>query len=88
MKIQIEKPSQKRLDELGVQEWPTWEAPESTFPWSYESTEVCYFIEGKVVVKTEEENVEMGKGDLVTFPRGLKCEWKIEEKVRKYYKFQ
>lgn len=88
MKIQVEKPSQERLEALGVKEWPTWEAQPSTFPWSYDSIEVCYFVEGKVLVKTSDGTVEMGKGDLVTFPQGLNCEWTIEEKVKKHYKFQ
>lgn len=88
MAIKVEKPSRKHLEKMGVMDWPTWEAQPSTFPWSYNSTEVCYFVEGKVVVKTEDEQVEMGKGDLVTFPQGLNCEWTIIEKVRKHYKFQ
>jgi uncharacterized cupin superfamily protein len=31
--------------------------------------------------------VKFGKGDLVVFSRGLKCKWKINTAVRKYYKF-
>jgi uncharacterized cupin superfamily protein len=41
------------------------------------------------VVVTPEggEAVEMGKGDLVTFPKGMSCTWKIRKNVRKHYKF-
>jgi len=87
MKIKIEKPTEKQLIDMGVSSWPTWEAHPSTFPWHYDMTEMCYILEGKAKVKTDEEEVEFGAGDLVTFPEGLNCEWTIVEKVRKHYKF-
>ncbi len=31
--------------------------------------------------------VEMEPGDLVTFPKGLKCTWTVHEIIRKVYKF-
>ena len=31
--------------------------------------------------------VEFGPGDLVTFPEGLDCVWKISKPVKKHYKF-
>jgi len=40
-----------------------------------------------VNVKTPDGEVEFGKGDLVTFPEGLKCTWNVIEKIRKVYKF-
>jgi len=88
MKIQIEKPDEKKLTELGVKNWPIWEHGVGSFPWHYDMTEVCYVLEGKVRVKTDEETVEFGPGDLVTFPKGLSCEWQIEEPVRKHYTFR
>lgn len=79
---------QHALDELGVNTWGIWEKEESEFPWSYDMQETCYFIEGEVVVTTEEgEQVSMGKGDLVTFPRGMNCRWSIRQAVRKHYRF-
>ena len=86
-KIHIEKPAKEKLDELNVTTWGTWECEPSTFPWEYDSTETCYILEGKARVKTPEEEVEFGKGDLVVFPEGLTCEWKVIDKIRKYYKF-
>jgi len=42
---------------------------------------------GKVKVNTADgEEVEFGKGDLVTFPQGVKCTWDVKEKIRKVYK--
>ena len=88
MKIKVEKPTREKLEELGVFSWPTWAAEPSSFPWTYDSTEVCYFLEGKVVVKTDDGEIEIGKGDLVTFPQGLSCEWNVIERVHKHYKFE
>jgi uncharacterized cupin superfamily protein len=86
MKIQIYKPQKEDLERRGVLSWPIWEKEVSRFDWHYDSIEECYLLEGKVVVETEDgETVEFGKGDFVTFPRGLSCSWDIKELVRKHY---
>ena len=87
--IKIERnPNEKRLFELGVKNWSTWEKEVSEFPWYYDSQETCYFLEGDVEVTPKGgETVKMRKGDLVTFPKGMACTWKIKKDVRKYYFF-
>ena len=40
-----------------------------------------------VVTPEGGEPVTMGKGDLVTFPSGMSCTWKINSPVRKHYCF-
>ena len=55
----------------------------------YGFEEVCYLLEGRVkVTPSDSEAVEFGSGDLVTFPRGMKCIWTIIEAVRKHYTFR
>jgi len=50
--------------------------------------EICYFLEGDVVETPDGENhIEMGKGNLVTFPEGMSCSWNIRKNVTKHYKF-
>ncbi|MCP4130738.1 MAG: cupin domain-containing protein [bacterium] len=89
MDIKIEKPDEKDLNSRNIKSWPIWEKEVSTFDWSYDSTEECYLLEGKVVVKTEDgKEVEFGKGDFVTFPKGLSCQWDVREPVRKHYNFK
>ena len=87
--IKVEKnPSPERLKELGVSDWPIWTKESSEFAWSYDDTETCYFLKGDVVVTPEGgEPVEVGAGDLVTFPKGMACTWKIREDVKKHYIF-
>lgn len=87
-KIKIEKNvTEERLEEMGVRSWPIWTKEVSEFPWSYDEEETCYFLEGKVVVTpVGGEPVEIGAGDLVTFPAGLTCTWKVLEPVRKHYR--
>lgn len=87
-KIRIEKPEQEKLDSLGVNKWSPWESDVCTFDWEYDTDEVCYILEGKVKVKTPEEELEINKGDLVTFPKGLKCTWNVLQKIRKVYTFK
>ena len=87
--INVERdPSDERLQELGVLNWPIWTKEASEFPWSYDEQETCYFLEGDVVVTPDGgEPVTMGKGDLVTFPQGMSCTWQIRQDVRKHYTF-
>jgi uncharacterized cupin superfamily protein len=87
--IKVERgPSRERLEELGVTAWPIWTKEISTFPWSYDSAETCYFLEGDVIVTPDGgEPVQVGKGDLVTFPSGMSCTWEIRGAVKKHYTF-
>lgn len=87
--IQIEhQPSPERLEELDVYNWPIWVKEMSEFPWTYEETETCYLLAGDVIVIPDGgEPVQFGKGDLVTFPAGMSCTWKILAAVRKHYQF-
>lgn len=82
---------QARQDELEKQQvfsWPIWTKEVSTFPWTYDDRETCYFLEGEVTVTPEAgEPVRMGAGDLVTFPKGMRCTWEISKPVRKHYMF-
>lgn len=79
---------EEQLDELGVFTWPIWTKEVSTFPWTYDDRETCLFLEGEVIVTPEGgEPVAMGKGDLVTFPKGMSCTWEIRKDVKKHYNF-
>ncbi|MEA5619411.1 cupin domain-containing protein [Cronbergia sp. UHCC 0137] len=89
MEIKIEhQPSQERLNQLGVSKWEIWQKTVSKFSWIYDSQEICYFLEGEVIVTPDGgQPVKMGKGDLVTFPAGMSCMWEINTTVKKHYCF-
>ena len=81
-------PGEERRKGLGLSSWPVWTKEASEFPWSYDEKETCYFLEGEVEVTPEGgEAVKMGKGDLVTFPQGMSCTWKVLKDVKKHYRF-
>ena len=87
--IVAHSPSEEQLEALGVRNWPIWTKEVSTFPWTYDSSETCLFLEGDVIVTPEDgQPVKMGKGDLVTFPQGMSCTWEIRQAVRKHYNFE
>lgn len=67
-----------------------WGCPPSKFPWTYTAKETCYLLEGKVKVYPDGHNdcVEFGAGDLVEFPKGMKCTWDVSEAVDKHYNFE
>jgi len=76
------------LEKLGVFTWPIWSKEVSTFPWTYDSEETCYLLEGDVTVTPcEGEPIRIQAGDLVTFPAGMSCTWQIRQAVRKHYVF-
>lgn len=81
-------PDLKVLKDTGVFNWQVWSKAASEFPWYYSDKETCYILEGEVVVTTDQgEAAHFGKGDLVVFPEGLSCTWKILKNVKKHYKF-
>jgi uncharacterized cupin superfamily protein len=84
----VHDPPREVLEELGVFDWPVWTKEVSEFPWTYDAEETCYFLEGRVIVTPGGgAPVEVGAGDLVTFPRGMRCTWKVIQPVRKHYAF-
>lgn len=81
----IKKPSNEEKNQ--AEHWAIWEKEVSEFPWEYDAEEHCLFLEGDVIVTNESgETFHCGKGDYVVFPKGMKCTWKINKSVRKYYK--
>lgn len=84
----VRQPSSEELQTLGVFQWSIWSKEVSEFPWTYDDSETCYFLEGEVIVTPDGgEPVQMGQGDLVTFPAGMSCTWKILQDVKKHYQF-
>jgi uncharacterized cupin superfamily protein len=85
--VRIEKPTDELLKNLGVETWSTWTSEVKTFPWSYDEEETCYFNEGRVKMTVDGKTYEFGKGDLVTFAKGVSCTWEVLEPVNKVYAF-
>jgi len=84
----VRNPTDDALKAMDVENWPIWEKEESEFPWSYDEPETCYVLEGNVVVTPDGgDPVEIQAGDLVTFPSGMSCTWKISKAIRKHYRF-
>jgi len=82
------KLNQQRLQQLDVASWPIWTKEISEFPWTYDSDETCYFLEGDVIVTpVGGKPVQIGVHDLVIFPSGMSCTWKIIKPVKKHYQF-
>jgi len=89
MEIKIQRLNQSELKKRDVFSWPIWEKEISCFDWHYDEIEECYFLEGKVDVQTKDgKRVSFGKGDFVSFPKGLSCRWDIKKPVRKHYNFR
>jgi uncharacterized cupin superfamily protein len=89
MEIKVERLSPEQLKQRKIFSWPIWEKEISRFDWHYDAIEECYLLEGKVTVETQDgKKVSFGKGDFVTFTKGLSCTWEIKEPVKKHYNFK
>ena len=86
MQIKVEKPDNNKLDDLDVRTWPTLAKEACDIDWVFDQTEESYFLEGRVIIETADgQRVEVKKGDLATFPKGLACTWHIIEPMRKHF---
>ena len=88
MKIEVRRPEREELEQMGVFSWPIWTCEPSKFDWTYDMKETCYILEGDVTVEYGGGDVSFGAGDLVVFPNGLSCVWKVSKAVRKHYRFE
>ena len=87
MDIKVEQLNEEQLAQKSVEAWPIWTKEVSRFAWTYDEQEQCYLLEGEVIVETDEDSVQFGKGDFVTFPAGLSCVWDVKSPVKKHYRF-
>lgn len=85
----VSQPDEEFLKKKGVFDWGTWGCGVSKFPWSYDSSESCYLLEGQVTVTPSDgrKPATFGKGDFVTFPAGMSCTWDVTESVQKHFMF-
>lgn len=83
--IRIIKPTPEQLLKWEVEKWTPWSCEPSEFEWFYPDRETAYVQKGHVTVKHAGEKVEIHEGDLVVFPKGLKCTWIVHETLMKVY---
>lgn len=86
-KVIIQRLTSQEIEERQIKKWPIWEKEVSRFENSYDGDEECLFLEGEVVIETEDSNYSISPGDFVIFQDGLKCVWDIKRPVRKHYNF-
>jgi len=61
-----------------------WECTAGRFTWNYTSDEVLFVISGEAYVsKDGGEEQRLGPGDIVYFPTGTICTWRVPESIRK-----
>lgn len=87
--IPADQVTKKFTDE--AKKWGKWDSKSrKTFPFFYASEERVLILEGQAEITpdgcdTESGSVLIGKGDAVTFHKGLKCKWKILKRMKKHY---
>lgn len=87
--IKVSRSSDAELEKLDVSSWLPWECEPSEFDWEYTSRETAYILKGQVeVTSAGGDKAVIGAGDLVVFEKGLKCRWKVLQRIEKVYKFE
>ena len=85
MEIKVRKPTEAEIADFSNK--PTWGCEVSEFDWYYDDREVCILTDGEVTVDYNGTSVCFSAGDMVEFPAGLSCVWKVTKPVRKHYQF-
>ncbi len=85
--IQVTRPTRNELKSLDTAQWTPWSCDPSEFDWEYTETETAYVHEGHVTVRHAGGETEIEAGDLVVFPKGMKCTWDVHKTIRKIYTF-
>ena len=86
MRITVRKATETDIAKLKNK--PTWGCEVSKFDWYYDSEETCLLVEGEVTVSHDGGSASIRAGDLVVFPQGLSCVWKVTKPVKKHYVFK
>lgn len=84
--MNVRKPAHNEIEMADA--WDTWQKEPSEFEWYYDDKETCYILGGNAIVTDKQGNsIQFGPGDWVEFRKGLSCNWKITDTIRKKYKF-
>jgi len=85
MRITSETIGAEEAQRRGVFDWPTSARLVSRYNWHYDAPETAYIEAGSARIETEDGNIEVEAGDLVTLPEDLDCTWIIREPIKKRY---
>ena len=86
MRITVKKPTDAEREKM--LKLSTWGCEVSEFDWFYSQEETCLLTAGEVTVTYDGGETSFAEGDLVTFPQGLSCVWKVTKPVHKHYFFK
>ncbi|MHA2297916.1 MAG: cupin domain-containing protein [Candidatus Hodarchaeales archaeon] len=87
--IKKKKITRKELEKQGIDisNWSPWDCEPSEFDWEYSGTETAFVFEGDVEVTADGKTTVIKGGNLVQFPDGMKCRWKVNKTIKKVYTF-
>jgi uncharacterized cupin superfamily protein len=73
-----------------AKKWGKWDSKSrKSFPFQYTIEERVFILQGSAEVTPDDGSsavaVKIGKGDQVTFHKGLKCKWKVTKRMKKHF---
>lgn len=60
-----------------------WECTAGSFEWHYTRDEVVFVVSGEAYITDGGKERRFGAGDVVFFPAGSVCTWRVTERIRK-----
>jgi uncharacterized cupin superfamily protein len=63
-----------------------WTVERCTFDYRFEMNETAHILAGRVTVAQEGgPTLELGPGDVASFPKGATTRWTVKEKLKKFF---
>jgi uncharacterized cupin superfamily protein len=82
-------PAFAKLEQMAVYDWNIRKQKISQFDWTYDQKTTYYLLEGEATIEIEnQETIQVAAGDLVIFPAGTSCRWKITQDIEKHFKHE
>jgi uncharacterized protein len=61
-----------------------WECSGGRFNWHYAEDEIAFILSGEVFIANEKgEERRLGPGDMIFFPAGSCCTWRVTDRIKK-----
>ncbi|GBG70049.1 hypothetical protein CBR_g4877 [Chara braunii] len=88
--LEVERPSEERLEELHVSKWSKWESGRTFWAWEWKVDELCFIEKGELEITPREStrSAVFKAGDLVTFPKWLRARCEVREPLEMRYRFR
>ncbi len=82
-------PSFAKLEQMAVYDWGIKKQKIAEYNWRYDQRTTYYLLEGEATIEVENQGLlSVVAGDLVSFPAGTVCHWRVTQDIEKHVKYE